>query len=261
MKNRKIKTTLALMMVGSLIFCNSAYICAEADTMTETQETETQEAEADTAQINIDPVMGCWGVDSNTDVDLFGADGKVYEKTSGGVYEEFGEYSYVDGVLNVSMKADGGDVITLEGKLVPYDVSKLNAEYTEDDFYLEQMLELTIFLPDDDPMNESTETQTMYGMKYRNQKDFVMKTLGGYTWTTDSGDLQVGEDGSLTLTTLTDTTTGKLSTEDGEVFNFTWDGKDPIPYIYAGVTESGVTFVKAADTTKTIVLSNGRKTE
>ena len=63
------------------------------------------------------------------------------------------------------------------------------------------------------------------------------------------------------MTTLTDTTTGKLSTEDGEVFNFTWDGKDPIPYIYAGVTESGVTFVKAADTTKTIVLSNGRKTE
>lgn len=259
MKNRKVKAFLTAMVIGSLVVSSSVYTCAQADT-----EAETQAAAEDTEKILVDPIMGCWGVASNTDVDLFGADGKVYEKiaTDDG-YEEVGEYSYTDGVMTMTMTAveDGEEPVTIEGKLVPYDESKLDAEYTEDNFYLDQMLELTIYLQDDDPMNATTTAQTSYGVKYRNQEDFVMKTLGGYTWDTGSGDLQVDEDGSITLTTLTDTMTGKLETDDGEVFNFTWDGKDPIPYIYAGVSENGLTFIKAADTTQTIVLSNGRKTE
>lgn len=257
MKNRKEKVFLTAMVIGSLVVSSSVYTYAQADT-----EAETQDTAEDNAQILVDPIMGCWGVDSNTDVDLFGADGKVYEKTAG-AYEEIGEYSYTDGVMTMTMTAvaDGEEPVTIEGKLVPYDASKLDVEYTEDDFYQDQMMELTMYLSDDDPMNTTTATQTSYGVKYRNQEDFVMKTLGGYTWDTGSGDLQVDEDGSITLTTLTDTMTGRLSTDDGEVFNFTWDGQDSIPYIYAGVSEDGLTFIKVADTTQTIVLSNGRKTE
>ena len=123
------------------------------------------------------------------------------------------------------------------------------------------MLEMTVSFTDtSDPMNASTESQTVYGVKYKNQKDFVMRTISGYTWTTAAGDLAVGEDGSLVLTTLEGTTNGTLSSDDGETFNFTWDGGDAIPYIYAGVTDEGLTFLKAADTTQSIVLSNGVKT-
>ena len=255
MKNRKAKAFLTAMVIGSLVFGSSVYVYAEADAAAETQDT----AE-DSAQILVDPILGGWAFGSDTDVDLFGADGKLYEKTTGD-YEEIGDYTYTDNVLTITMTADGSEGMAVEAQLVPYDASKLELEYTEDKFYLDQMLEMTVSLTDtSDPMNASTESQTVYGVKYKNQKDFVMRTISGYTWTTAAGDLAVGEDGSLVLTTLEGTTNGTLSSDDGETFNFTWDGGDAIPYIYAGVTDEGLTFLKAADTTQSIVLSNGVKT-
>ena len=72
------------------------------------------------------------------------------------------------------MTADGSEGVAVEAQLVPYDASKLELEYTEDKFYLDQMLEMTVSLTDtSDPMNASTESQTVYGVKYKNQKENV----------------------------------------------------------------------------------------